>query len=209
MTKMHNAALILIDLQNDFMPGGTLAVPHGNEVIPLANQLQSYFSTIIATQDWHPANHKSFAVNHPHRKPGETIELSGLLQILWPTHCVQNTKGAELVSSLEQSRINEIITKGSNPTIDSYSGFFDNGHKQATKLESYLRQRNIDTVYLCGVATDYCVKFTALDACQLGFKTYVIEDACRGVNLQPNDSKAALIAMQQAGATIINSLQIV
>lgn len=200
-----SSALILVDLQNDFMPGGPLGVPGGHEVIPLANKLQDYFATVIATQDWHPANHGSFASNHPPHQPGDSIILDGLEQILWPDHCVQNTPGAELVKQLNTNKIAKIITKGTNPQIDSYSAFFDNGHKQATELKSYLRTCNISTLYLCGVATDYCVKFTALDACQLGFKTFVIADACRAVNLKPDDSIQALEAMQAVGAIIINS----
>jgi len=205
---MQAAALILVDLQNDFMPGGALAVPTCDEVIPLINRLLPYFRLVIATQDWHPADHGSFATQHPGYQPGDTIDLAGLAQLLWPVHCVQHTYGAALSKALDLKKINQIIPKGTNPQIDSYSGFFDNGHKQATGLAQYLYNNDIQHVYICGIATDYCVKFTALDACQLGFNTYLIEDACRGVNLQPNDSLKAIAKMRQSGVTIITSQDI-
>ena len=202
---MNNSALILIDLQNDFMPGGALAVNNGDTVVTIANKLQMMFSVVIATQDWHPANHGSFASNHPDHHCGDIIILAGLPQVLWPTHCVQDTTGADFVKNLELSDRIKIIRKGTNPIIDSYSGFFDNGWKQETKLRRYLQSLRINTLYIMGLATDYCVKSTVIDACKLGFKTYVIEDGCKGVNLQPNDSIQAFIAMRQAGAIIIHS----
>ena len=180
-------ALILVDLQNDFCPGGTLAVPDGDLVIPTVNDLQKKFDLVVATQDWHPADHGSFAASHPGKKPGDAIELAGLTQILWPVHCVQGTYGAKLHPGLDPSAIERVFRKGMDPLTDSYSGFFDNGHRKATGLEEYLKGRGVDSVYVCGLATDYCVKFTALDAVQLGFETFLIEDACRGVNLQPGD----------------------
>ena len=189
----------------DQRPGGALAVPGGDEVIPIANELQSLFPLIVATQDWHPADHGSFASNHPGKQPGERIDLHGLEQILWPVHCVQDTPGAALVADLDTSRIERAFPKGADSAVDSYSGFFDNGHRKATGLGDYLARREMDTVYILGVATDYCVKFTALDACQLGFQTYLIEDACRGVNLQPGDVDKALSEMRAAGVTITNS----
>jgi len=201
-------ALILVDLQNDFLPGGALGVPHGDALIPLANQLQSCFKVAVATQDWHPANHKSFAVNHPGRHPGEVLQLKSGLQTLWPTHCVQHTRGAELAPGLLLSRVNKIFKKGSDPEVDSYSGFFDNGRAQATGLHDYLREKRVTGVYVMGLATDSCVKFTALDAVSLGFRTFLIEDACRGVNLQPDDVKAALEEMKQAGVSALPSRQL-
>lgn len=185
-------ALLMIDLQNDFMPGGALAVPNGDQVIPIANKLQDYFEIIIATQDWHPAYHSSFAVNHPE-------------QIGWPMHCVQNTKGAAFVDGLNMSQINHIVQKGIDVDIDSYSGFFDNLHQKATSLENYLRSLKITDLYILGVATDYCVKFTVMDACHLGFKTFLIVDACRGINMHEGDVEKAIEEMQTAGAIIINS----
>src|SRR6267378_2531986 len=185
-------ALILVDIQNDFLPGGALAVPDGDAVIPIANQIQGAFPLVVATQDWHPANHGSFAANHLGRKVFEQIELNGLPQTLWPVHCVQGTPGAELAPGLRRDRIAKVFPKGTDPGIDSYSGLFDNGHRKATGLGDWLQTNGVTEVYVCGLATDYCVKFTALDAAQLGFKTYFIEDASRGVNLQPEDVKNAV-----------------
>jgi nicotinamidase/pyrazinamidase len=201
-------ALILVDIQNDFLPGGALAVPHGDEVIPIANRLAPRFDLVVATQDWHPPDHASFAANHPGRKIGEVIELEGLEQILWPVHCVQNSPGAELASTLEQSRVARVFRKGEDPRIDSYSGFFDNGHRRATGLGDYLREQGVTDIYLAGLATDYCVKFTALDGRQLGFDVHLIEDACRGVELNPGDVARAIEAMRAAGVQITKSDQL-
>ena len=184
---MSMDALVLVDIQNDFVPGGALAVPEGDQIVPLVNHLQQCFELIVATQDWHPPTHGSFASNHVGRKPGEVIDLHGLPQILWPAHCVQNTPGAALVPSLDQNRLSKVFQKGTHPEIDSYSGFFDNGRRSATGLGEYLRERGVTNLYLLGVATDYCVKFTALDARALGFTTFLVEDASRGVDLKPGD----------------------
>jgi nicotinamidase/pyrazinamidase len=209
-------ALILVDLQYDFMPGGPLGVPQGDEVVAVANRLVASaprgrrgLELVVATQDWHPPNHASFATQHPGHKPGDLIELAGLRQILWPVHCVQGTPGAALVAELDTRRIGRIIHKGTDPTIDSYSAFFDNGHRQATGLGDFLRQQGVTDVYLMGLATDYCVRYSALDALQLGFRTFVIEDGCRGVNLQPGDSAAALAELRAAGALVTNSRDVV
>ncbi|MGE0870948.1 MAG: bifunctional nicotinamidase/pyrazinamidase [Kofleriaceae bacterium] len=198
-------ALILVDLQNDFCPGGALAVARGDETIPIAQRMMQHFSTVVATQDWHPANHGSFAANHPGSKPGEVIDLHGLSQVLWPVHCVQNTKGAELHAGLDRARITDIVHKGTDPTIDSYSGFFDNGHRKPTGLANWLTERWIKQVYVMGLATDYCVKYTALDAKQLGYDVWVIEDGCRAVDLQPGDGDRALAMMRGAGIAIVES----
>jgi nicotinamidase/pyrazinamidase len=192
-------ALLIIDMQNDFCPGGALAVPEGDRIIPLVNDLQKKFDLVVATQDWHPANHGSFAANHPGRKPGEAIELAGLRQILWPVHCVQGTPGAELHPELERPAIERVFRKGEDLSVDSYSGFFDNDHRHATGLGEYLKDRGVASVYLCGLATDYCVKCTALDAVQLGFETFLIEEACRGVNLKPGDVERAIEEMAANG----------
>lgn len=176
-------ALILVDIQNDFLPGGRLAVSRGDEVIAVANRMQKIFDRVFASQDWHPSDHKSFAVNHPGTKIGEVIPLEGLLQILWPAHCVQGTPGAELAPSLDKKKIERIFRKGTDPKIDSYSVFFDNAHRKDTGLSAFLKNEGIQEIYLMGLATDYCVKFSALDAVREGFVTYVIEDGCRGVNL--------------------------
>src|SRR5437016_6301491 len=185
-------ALILVDIQNDFLPGGALAVTDGDAVVPVANELQTVFALVVATQDWHPANHGSFAASHPGKKVFEQIDLNGLPQTLWPTHCVQGTAGAELAAGLQRDRIGRVFTKGTDPAIDSYSGFFDNGHRKATGLGDWLKTKSVTDVFVCGLATDYCVKFTALDAVSLGFKTHLVEDASRGVNLRPNDVKNAI-----------------
>ena len=198
-------ALLLIDIQNDFLPGGALAVPQGDTIIPVVNQLQHPFSLVAATQDWHPVNHGSFAVNHPGKNVHDQIELNGLPQTLWPVHCVQDTPGAELASALDRDRIAKVFQKGVDSGVDSYSGFFDNGHRRSTGMGDWLKSNRVTEVYLCGLATDYCVKFTALDAISLGFKTTLVEDACRGVNLKPDDVRAAIAEMQRSGVRIVQS----
>jgi nicotinamidase/pyrazinamidase len=201
-------ALILVDLQNDFCAGGALEVAEGNQVIPIANSLLSQFDLVIATQDWHPANHGSFAAMHPWRKPGAVIELNGLPQVLWPIHCVQESFGAEFVKELDASKITKVFVKGTDPEIDSYSGFFDNGHRKSTGLGEYLKEQGVTELYVLGLATDYCVKFTVLDGLELGFKVNLIEDACRGVNLQAGDVADAIAEMAEKGATILQSTEI-
>lgn len=200
-----NKALVIVDVQNDFLPAGALPVAEGDQVIPAINRLQQLFEVVVATKDWHPANHGSFAANHPGRKPGDSVELGGLQQKLWPVHCVQETPGAEFAPKLETRRISEVFKKGTDPLIDSYSGFFDNGRRQATGLGDFLRSRQVTDVYVVGLATDYCVKYTAVDAVALGFKSYLIEDACRGVNLQPGDVLRAIDEMRLAGVTMVRS----
>lgn len=201
-------ALVLVDVQNDFCPGGALPVSEGDRVVPLANGLQSCFDLVVATQDWHPATHESFAANHEGKNPGEVIDLHGLSQVLWPVHCVQNSPGAEFVAALDTSSVARVFQKGTDSEIDSYSGFYDNGHRKATGLGDYLKEQGVDEVYVCGLATDYCVKFTALDARQLGFETFLIEDASRGVNLQPGDVRRAVEEMKAAGVHIVQSRDI-
>jgi nicotinamidase/pyrazinamidase len=203
--SLMKSALILVDLQNDFLPGGALAVPHGDEVIPLADELQSRFDVVVATKDWHPSNHGSFAANHPGKKPGDRIILDGIEQILWPVHCVQNTKGAEFAPSFDTSRIAHVFHKGIDPSIDSYSTFFDNAHRRHTGLAHYLEKRGINNFYLMGLALDYCVKYSALDARQLGLNTHVILDGCRGIELEPGDIGRALDEMKRAGAVLLKS----
>jgi nicotinamidase/pyrazinamidase len=201
-------ALILVDLQNDFCAGGALEVAEGNQVIPIANSLLSQFDLIIATQDWHPADHGSFAAMHPWRKPGAVIELNGLPQVLWPIHCVQESFGAEFVKELDASKITKVFVKGTDQGIDSYSGFFDNGHRKSTGLGEYLKEQGVTELYILGLATDYCVKFTVFDGLELGFKVNLIEDACRGVNLQAGDVAQAIAEMAEKGATILQSSEI-
>lgn len=199
-------ALILVDIQNDFLPGGALAVPKGDEVIPVANKVSPKFDLVVATQDWHPRDHGSFAANHPGKKPGDVIDLHGLRQVLWPVHCVQNTRGAEFGPGLDVSRVRKVIRKGTDPAIDSYSGFFDNDHRKSTGLADYLREQKVTEVFVMGLATDYCVKFTALDAVQrAGLKATLIEDGCRGINLRPGDVEAAVKEMREAGVKVVRS----
>lgn len=202
-------ALLLIDLQNDFCPGGALAVAEGDHVISIANDLMPRFDLVVATQDWHPATHKSFAANHPWRKVGQVIDLNGLPQVLWPMHCIQESFGAEFVPQLHQAGIDAVFQKGTDPEIDSYSGFFDNGHRKATGLGDYLREKGVEELFVMGLATDFCVKFTVLDALELGFEVNLIEPGCRGVNLQPNDSTDAIAEMRAAGAEILSSVEMV
>lgn len=198
-------ALALIDLQYDFCPGGALAVPRGDETIEVARKVMRHFEVIVAAQDWHPPGHKSFAASHPGTAPGEVIQLGGLSQVLWPTHCVQGTRGAELHDGIDQTRLAGVFRKGTDPEIDSYSGFFDNGHKKATGLGDWLKERGVRQLYVLGLATDYCVKFTVLDALELGFDVWVIEDGCRAVDLKPGDGERAISVMRGFGATAIDS----
>ncbi len=196
-------ALVLVDLQNDFCPGGALAVREGDQAVAAANRLQPAFDLVVATQDWHPPGHLSFAANHPGRKPGEVIDLNGLEQVLWPVHCVQDTPGADFHPALDRSAIVQVFQKGVDREIDSYSGFHDNGHRRSTGLAEFLREKGVDALYIAGLATDYCVKYTALDSLKLGFETNVVQDACRAVNLKESDEARALAEMKKAGAHLI------
>lgn len=201
-------ALICVDIQNDFCPGGALEVEDGLAAAEVANQLMDQFDLVVATQDWHPANHKSFAAMHPWRRPGDVIELNGLEQILWPIHCVQGSFGAEFVRELRTGAFEKVFVKGTDPEIDSYSGFFDNGHRKATGLGDYLKEKGVEEVYIVGLALDVCVKFTVLDALELGFKTYLVKDGSRGVNLKPDDSDRAVIEMKEKGAIIVTAAEV-
>jgi nicotinamidase/pyrazinamidase len=200
-------ALVLIDLQYDFMPGGSLAVKDGDATVGVAVALMARvpFDLIVATQDWHPPGHRSFAVNNPGKRVGEMGELEGLPQVMWPAHCVQGTHGAELHAGLPIGKIDHVFQKGTDASIDSYSGFFDNGHKKATGMGEWLKAKGVDEVVTMGLATDYCVKFTTLDAIGLGFRATLVEDGCRGVDLTAGDSAAAIEAMRAAGAAIVRS----
>ncbi|MFW5773734.1 MAG: bifunctional nicotinamidase/pyrazinamidase, partial [Tangfeifania sp.] len=174
--------LILIDIQNDFIPGGPLEVPGGDEIIPVVNNLQEKFDLVVATQDWHPQNHVSFASNHEGKEPFDKIELDDMEQILWPDHCVQNTRGAEFHPELKTAKVEAIIRKGMDPKIDSYSGFYDNGHKKSTGLTGYLKEKGADELYFAGLAADVCVYFSIKDALKEGFSTTLIEDATRALD---------------------------
>ncbi|MBM3881371.1 MAG: bifunctional nicotinamidase/pyrazinamidase [Verrucomicrobia bacterium] len=198
-------ALILVDLQVDFLPGGALPVPQGEAVIPLANQLQGRFNLVAATLDWHPTNHVSFAVNHPGRKPGEVIVLKKVRQLLLPVHCVQKTRGAELAPGLMRNRINRVFRKGTDPDVDGYSGFFDADPRRTTGLSDYLHEKRVKEVWILGLGTEDCVRHTALDAVGLGLKTHVIEDACRGREASPTAVPEALAELENAGVVLVGS----
>lgn len=193
-------ALVLVDLQYDFLPGGALAVARGDETIAIAQRLMREHDTVLATQDWHPRDHRSFAANNPGTAIGEVITLDGVPQVMWPAHCVRGTRGAELHDELDG--ITQVFQKGTNPEIDSYSGFFDNGHKKATGLEGWLREHGVTDLTVIGLATDYCVKYTVLDARQLGFGVRVVTAGCRAVDLQPGDGERAFNEMRAAGAVV-------
>ncbi|MBX7228790.1 MAG: bifunctional nicotinamidase/pyrazinamidase [Burkholderiaceae bacterium] len=207
---MEKQALILVDIQSDFLPGGALAVPQADAILPIVGQLVEQYKTVVATQDWHPSNHESFAANHPGHKPGDMIELYGLKQVLWPVHCVQNTPGAQLSEalSMHEVRISKVFRKGTDPKVDSYSGFFDNGRRNSTGMGEWLKTQGIKAVSIVGLATDYCVKFTALDAVQLGFQTTVVSDACRAVNLRQGDAERAFNDMRLAGVQVLTSQEL-
>lgn len=198
-------ALLLVDLQNDFCAGGALAVPQGDSTIEIANRLIDWCAlrgdTVVASLDWHPANHGSFASQHQ-VAPYSQGQLDGLAQTFWPDHCVQNSEGAALHPLLNQRAIAKTFTKGENPLVDSYSAFFDNGRRQATALNAWLLEHRIAELIIMGLASDYCVKFTVLDALDLGYTVSVITDGCRGVNIQPQDSAKAFMEMAAAGATL-------
>lgn len=183
MLQYERSALIIVDVQNGFTPNGNLAVAHSDEIIPSINQLAKYFKNIVLTQDWHPENHISFAENHTGKQAYETIELDYGTQVLWPSHCVQGTPDADFHPDLEITTAQLIVRKGFHSQIDSYSAFMEADHKTSTGLAGYLRERGIDTVYMVGIATDFCVAWTAIDASKLGFQSYVIADATKGIDL--------------------------
>ena len=195
--------LIIIDVQNDFLPGGSLAVPKGDEIIDLINAFQEKFDLIIATQDWHPAGHSSFAANHLGKEEFETIQLHNQEQVLWPIHCVQNSHGAAFSSSLQTSKIEAVFRKGMNPEIDSYSGFFDNAHAKSTGLAGYLKEKNAEDLYFCGLAADYCVYFSIMDALNIGFSATLIEDATRAID--PSKFKDLKENILRKGGKIVQS----
>lgn len=198
-------ALILVDIQNDFMPGGALAVRQGDEIIPLVNEMLHYpFELIVATKDWHPNEHVSFANNHEGKQPGEHMHIGGVDQTLWPVHCVQGTRGAEFAAGWDTTKVDKVIYKGTDPLVDSYSTFYDNGHRKPTGLENYLKENGVREIFIAGLTTDYCVKYTVLDALQVGFQPYIIVDACRGVNLHEGDLERAYFVMRQGGATLLS-----
>lgn len=194
-------ALIIVDMQNDFLPDGSLAVENGNAIIPKINSIQAKYELVVATQDWHPKNHKSFITQHPNNRVFDQIQLEGLKQTLWPEHCVQGTQGAEFSSLLNQNSIEAIFRKGMDENIDSYSGFFDNGKKKSTALGDYLQAKNIKEVHICGLAADFCVYYTAKDALELGFYTSIIENATLAID--PLNFNVIKKSFQEKGGKII------
>ena len=200
--------LVLVDLQNDFMPGGALAVPLGDEVVEIANKLTPMFRHVVASQDWHPASHRSFASQHAGHQPGDIVDLDGLQQVLWPDHCVQGTVGAQFHPEIDLTRIDGVFQKGMDPSVDSYSALYDNARRRSTGLADHFRQVGVESVAVMGLATDYCVKFTALDSVSLGLRTVLISDGCRGIDLVPGDIERACDEMSSAGVEIKFSRQI-
>ena len=196
-------ALLLIDIQNDFIPNGALAVPGGDEIIDVVNKLQSHFELVVATQDWHPANHKSFASQHDGKQVFEKTVLNGMEQVFWPDHCVQGTAGATFSPKLNMNRIEAIFRKGMDAGIDSYSGFYDNGHLKSTGLADYLKGKGVTAIYIAGLAGDYCVYFSATDAIAEGFQVYLIEDAIRSINAV--DFEKAKKDIVSKGGSVISS----
>ncbi|AHL33596.1 nicotinamidase [Pseudomonas brassicacearum] len=207
VTRTTTAALLVIDVQNDFIPGGQLAVPEGDEIVPLINQLGRSFRHVILAQDWHPAGHASFASSHPGKQPFDIIQLPYGEQKLWPDHCIQGSQGAALHPALELPHAQLIIRKGCNPDIDSYSAFMEADRQTPTGLAGYLKERGIDTVYVVGLALDFCVMFTALDARTAGFNAFVVLDACRGIDID-GSMDSAIRRMQTAGVELIQSTAI-
>jgi len=195
-------ALIVIDMQNDFCPGGALAVEEGDRIVPGINALMAEFPAVVLTQDWHPAGHSSFASSHAGKAPFGTVEMPYGTQVLWPDHCVQGTPGAAFHDDLKSDRADVIVRKGYNPDIDSYSAFFENDHETPTGLDGYLRERGIATLTMVGLATDFCVKWSALDAAKLGYDVTVRTDLCRGIDLD-GSLAAALDEMAGAGVTVV------
>jgi nicotinamidase/pyrazinamidase len=202
-----NDVLLVIDVQNDFCPGGALAVPHGDELIAPIHRIAPRFQHIILTQDWHPPNHSSFATSHPGKQPYDSIELAYGTQTLWPPHCVQGTVGADFHPSLDLTRAELILRKGFRPQIDSYSAFFENDRSTPTGLAGYLRERGFARVFLAGLAYDYCVGYSALDARRLGFQAFILRDASRAIDL--NGSVASIEGeFARAGVDVIDSAEL-
>jgi nicotinamidase/pyrazinamidase len=196
-------ALLLVDIQVDFLPGGALAVPRGDEIIPVVNRIQERFDLVVATQDWHPAGHVSFASSHAGRKEYEAIAVDGVEQILWPDHCVQGSRGADFVNGFNTNRVEAVIRKGTDPGIDSYSTFYDNARRKSTGLEGYLKWKKVDRVFLAGLAADFCVTYSIMDALAMGFGAVLIEDGTRPIS--EDGYKAAKKVILDKGGTVIRS----
>lgn len=202
ITLGDSDVLLVVDVQNDFCPGGALAVPNGDEIVPLINRIAQGFNHVLMTQDWHPPGHRSFASSHPGKQPFETVALPYGRQVLWPDHCVQGSAGAAFHRDLALTKAELVIRKGFNREIDSYSAFFENDRRTPTGLTGYLRTRGFERVFLAGLATDFCVGFSALDAAKEGFEALVVEDACRAIDLD-GSLAAARSAMAEAGVKTV------
>lgn len=205
---MPHSALLMIDVQNDFCPGGALAVAGGDEVVPVINALQTQFDLVVATQDWHPTDHTSFAANHPGAAPFSMTEMPYGPQVLWPTHCVQGSAGADFHPDLHLDRPAMVIRKGYRREIDSYSAFFENDHKTPTGLAGFLRDHGVEAVTVAGLATDFCVRFSAVDAAKLGFAVMLVEDGCRAIDLD-GSLDAAMAEMREHGVTFTHSRNVI
>ena len=197
--------LLVVDVQNDFCPGGSLPVHDGDQVVPVINHCSTFFERVVATQDWHPRNHVSFADSHPGKKIHDVVKVHDLEQVLWPQHCVQGTHGADFHPALNTENFSLVLRKGTKPNMDSYSAFRENDKKTITGLDGYLRRLSVREVYLSGLATDYCVFYSALDAVSMGFETHVIIDACRGVDVPAGNVEQSMIIMKEHGVVIIDS----
>jgi nicotinamidase/pyrazinamidase len=197
--------LLIVDVQNDFCPGGALAVTEGDAVVPVINRIMPLFARAVATQDWHPKGHVSFASSHPGKKPLDVVDAEGIRQVLWPDHCVQDTLGAQLHPGLQGGRIELVVRKGLRQRLDSYSAFFENDHVSDTGLRFYLRGMRAREIFICGLATDYCVLATAMDARKLGLQVTLVRDACRGVDFPAGSVSQALASMQEAGVRLVES----
>jgi nicotinamidase/pyrazinamidase len=202
MKRDDRDVLVVVDLQNDFCPGGALAVPRGDEVVPAVNRLAAEFAHVILTQDWHPRGHASFASSHPGRHPFEPIELPYGQQILWPDHCVQGTQGAAFHLGLDVPHSELVVRKGFRSAIDSYSAFRENDHRTQTGLAGYLKERGFERLTLCGLATDFCVLFSAIDGREAGFDVGVVTSACRGIDVDGSLARA-MRSMNEAGVTLL------
>lgn len=207
LTPGDHDVLLVVDVQYDFCPGGALAVPEGDAVVPVINRLAKRFRHVVMTQDWHPAGHSSFASSHPGKAPFETATLAYGEQTLWPDHCVQGSDGARLRADLDLPHCKLILRKGDRPEVDSYSAFFENDHRTTTGLGGYLTAHGVERVFLSGLATDFCVLYSALDARKEGFEAVLVEDACRGIDLD-GSLAAAFVALGEAGVTVIGSTDI-
>ncbi len=205
---IKESVLLVIDVQNDFCPGGSLAVESGDEVVTVINRIMPGFSRVVATQDWHPPDHVSFASSHPGRRPLDIVDADGIEQVLWPDHCLQGTRGAELHPRLETARIGLLLRKGMSRGLDSYSAFFENDRRTDTGLRHYLRGMKLREVFVCGLATDYCVRASALDARRLGLRVTLVSNACRGVDYPQGSVEEALAAMRKAGVRMTESTEL-